>query len=49
MRVKKHEEKRLRKLEQETIAMELKSIALKRRAEAQRLMRVLLAGAAEER
>ncbi len=49
MRAKRQEEKRVRKLEQENIAIELKSIALKRRAEAQRLMRVLLAGAAEER
>lgn len=45
----KLEERKQKKIEQEKIAMELKKVALLRRQEAQRLMRVLLAGAAEER
>ena len=47
--MKKLEEKRQRKIQQEAIALDLKRIAVQRRAEAQRLMRVLLAGAAEDR
>lgn len=48
-RLEKLEEKKQKKIEQEKIAMELKRVALLRRQEAYRLMRVLLAGAAEER
>lgn len=44
---RKSEEKRERKKEQVAIAGQLREIAIKRRTEAQRLMGVLLARAAE--
>ena len=45
----KLEEKRRKRKEQARVAAELRKIAIQRRTEAQRLMSVLLAGAAEAR
>ena len=46
---KKQEERRRKREERVAVVAELKSVAVKRRGEAQRLLRALLAGAAEER
>lgn len=48
-RLQKIEEKRLKKEQQATLAATLKAIAYQRKVEAQRLFKVLLAGAAEAR
>lgn len=46
-RARKLEERQRRKQEQAALVAELKSVAVRRREEAQRLLSVLLAGAAE--
>ena len=48
-KAKKSEEKRERKRKQAELISTLREVAIQRRAEAQRLLRVLLAGAAEAR
>lgn len=48
-KAKKSEEKRERKRKQAELITTLREVAIQRRAEAQRLLRVLLAGAAEAR
>ena len=48
-RTAKLEEKKRKRREQARVAAELRKIAIQRRTEAQRLMSVLLAGAAEAR
>ena len=48
-KLQKVEEKRLKKEQQAALAATLKAIAFQRKAEAQRLLKVLLAGAAEAR
>lgn len=49
LRAKKQEEKRKRKEQRVAVVTELKTVAVQRRGEAQRLLQALLAGAAEER
>ncbi len=46
-KARRHEERRKRRQQQAVLAARLKSIAVRRREEAQRLLSVLLAGAAE--
>ena len=48
-RAERQEERRKRKEQRMTVVSELKNVAVQRRGEAQRLLRTLLAGAAEER
>ena len=48
-RAKRREEKRQKRERKAAVVAELKTVAVRRRAEAQRLLRALLAGAAEER
>lgn len=49
VRAKKQEEKRKRKEQRMAVVTELKTVAVQRRGEAQRLLQTLLAGAAEDR